>query len=193
VSIRAFIALELPDSARDILLSAGGAVRDADPRWRGEKWVPACNLHVTLKFLGTVGEDALDALGESMVAELEGSTPFELELAGLRATPRPRDARMLWGMLNDPDGACCDLAERVERAALAIGVPPEQRAFSPHVTLVRARRPHAITADALSSGDDVIRTSRASVSVARASLFSSRTLPTGPEYRAIGEWQLSAG
>jgi 2'-5' RNA ligase len=192
VSIRAFIAIELPQPARDALLSAGAAVREADRAWRNEKWVPAQNLHVTLKFLGSVAEDALEVLDQSMRGELAGCGAFDLELEGMRAVPRQRDARMLWGVLHDPSGACSDLAARVDRAALAIGVAPEERPFSPHVTLVRARRSHSVSPDALRAGGAPLCAYRPPMSVACASLFSSRTLPAGPEYRVVTEWQLTS-
>ena len=41
-------------------MDACAAVKDVDPAWRHEKWVPRQNIHVTLKFVGDIAEDDLE-------------------------------------------------------------------------------------------------------------------------------------
>jgi 2'-5' RNA ligase len=59
-------------------------------------WVPAANQHLTLKFLGEIGEDRIDALVARASAKLASVAPFEVALAGFGSFPNAREARVLW-------------------------------------------------------------------------------------------------
>ena len=65
-------------------------------------------------------------------------------LESLRAVPRPGRASMLWCVPEDPLGRCARLAQVADDVAAQFGVERETRTFTPHVTLVRARRPRSI-------------------------------------------------
>jgi 2'-5' RNA ligase len=187
---RLFTGIPLPKDFSDALLRACDAVRETDPSWRDEKWVAAENLHVTLKFIGWMPDEAMSALLVEVGAAIEAVTPFELPFEGIRPVPGVRRARMLWGTFLDPDGACAALARSVERAVLPFGVEPETRPFSAHATLVRAHRPHAISDGAVSAASAVLREAPESMSVPSASLFSSTLTPRGPHYSEVGSWTL---
>lgn len=71
----------------------------------------------------------------------EGSRPFDLTVTGLGAFPNPRQPRVIWVGLERDAGyeALTGLFEDLDAALTARGFPREERAFSPHITLARAR------------------------------------------------------
>jgi 2'-5' RNA ligase len=191
VSVRCFIAIELPSEVRTLFVNAGQAVRRADGRWRDEKWVSNENLHVTLKFAGHIAEPDVDVLVAACLRHVAQIPLFELTADGVRAVPSPNRARMLWGTLSDPIGMGAELAAAAERAALEVGVEPETRSFEPHVTLVRARAPHSIAPEGLGEANRVVSAAHAVVSVSAATVFRSTLGKSGPRYTALATCPLA--
>ena len=124
---RLFVALALPEEVRARLAGLAAGIRGARP-------VPAHQLHLTLRFIGEVTE----AVGAQVEAELaRASAPaFELAIRGAGAFGRP--PRTLWAGVAPPEEVAA-LAAQVERAVVVSGLPPEERPFSPHVTLARLK------------------------------------------------------
>lgn len=189
-TVRCFVGVRLAPGIGATLLAACSAIRDADPEWRGEKWVAAENLHLTLKFLGAIGELDIEPLSAAIAQLADASEPFELPFEGVVAVPGTRSCRMLWGSFADPGGRCAALTRAIERAALAFGVAEDERSFAPHVTLCRARRPRRLSVGAFQAAQQATEGAVGFMSVPSASLFSSRLTPRGPIYREIGAWPL---
>jgi len=188
--IRCFVGIPLSTDVRAALLRGCASIRSNDRSWRDEKWVAEENLHVTVKFLGNLAEEELPALVRALGTAIERLDSFEMPLAPLRAVPGTKRCRMLWGSFLDPDGACAALAAAVEGAALEFGVAPEDRPFTPHVTLCRARKPKSLSAEALELAQEALSGAPEQMSVPSATLFSSRLTPRGPTYCEVGAWQL---
>ena len=143
--MRVFIGIDLPEQWRDALAAGADAVRAAEPKWEGEKWVPAENLHVTLKFMGDLPDETAKFLGPDLERALEGFGSFALPLhRALLPSPESKRASMLWTTLSDPEEKALGLLSRIEDVAADYGVVPESRHFHPHITLVRARSPRFI-------------------------------------------------
>ena len=189
---RCFVAVELSDEVRARLDDVRSSLIAQAPEWAGEKWVAQQNLHLTLKFLGSLSDDDLKRVLASLAEALTGVPPFVMDLCGVRAVPRPAHSSMVWAALDDPDGRCAQLAARVDTAAVACGLPADDRPFASHVTLVRARKPRPLPHEALTSADAVMRRSRLSMSVLSATLFASTLTRTGPVYETIESWALSS-
>ena len=192
---RCFLALTLPDPVLVTLDSARETFLAGAPAWTEEKWVARPLLHVTLAFLGTLDDDALEAGVPRMRKTATLLPPFELRLAGVAAVPSPRRATMLWATLSDPGDALTGLRDELLAAFPSAGIPPDTRPLRPHVTLVRARSPRRVDPDALA---DVAALARAAgkepdgvVSVPSVTLFSSTLRPAGPEYREIAVAELA--
>ncbi len=190
--VRTFIGIPLPDDVLDVLDAACDAVKSADPAWRDEKWVPRGNVHVTLKFLGDVAEEDLDALGDAVATAASLHARFDLEALGFRVVPNARRTRMLWATFADPDGRCAALAAELDRACLAFGIRPDGRTFKPHATLVRARREHRIAEGAIEAARERVSRAPAAVSVSSVRLYSSRLTNREPIYSVLRECPLGA-
>jgi RNA 2',3'-cyclic 3'-phosphodiesterase len=185
--IRSFVALELPGHVSAALLGTGEAIRRAAPEWRGEKWVAESNLHVTLKFLGTVDAATLGRLRDSLTSSLASHKVFEMRLEGVRSAPRTRHA-MLWATFSDPNGLCAALAATVEAAAASCGLDRDERRFVPHVTLARARKARRLSVGSLASANALLDDRDISMSVQSATLFTSTLTSHGPVYERLDTW-----
>jgi 2'-5' RNA ligase len=93
-------------------------------------------LHVTLKFIGEKPEPMLAQI-EAALCSIHAE-PFQLRFSGTGFFPTPRAARVFWIGIEAPD-ALTDLARQIDEALTKIGIPKEDRAFSPHLTLARSR------------------------------------------------------
>jgi 2'-5' RNA ligase len=104
----------------------------------GAKWVDPGNFHLTLRFIGEVGED-LAADVDNALARLR-SRPFTLQISGTGVFGGGDKPRSLWaGIERSPK--LVGLRDKVEQALIRAGFPPDQRKFAPHVTLARLRDP----------------------------------------------------
>ena len=132
--VRAFFGLPLPKEHRDALGLFIASCEAIAPEFR---WVPAANLHLTLRFIGAVEralvEDIADRLATSRLAG------FYLALGGLGTFKHGRLVRVAWlGVTSGVEPARA-LAAQVEAACVAAGLEAEKRPFQAHLTLARAR------------------------------------------------------
>jgi 2'-5' RNA ligase len=140
--IRAFLAIELSDEARRVLAAAASELGSVAPR--DARFVPIENLHLTLKFLGHLPEEAFPRLLHGLVPRLVKAEPFEVELCGFGAFPSARSARVLWVGVTDGARSLARLARRLDAAAARVGVERERRPFRAHLTVARLRQPAAV-------------------------------------------------
>jgi 2'-5' RNA ligase len=136
--IRTFIAAKLPTPLQDAIQTATSGLRKA----LGSeliRWVPAHNVHLTLKFLGDVSPSSLDQVKQIMQTEAAQVQPFEVQIEGLGSFPNSRRPRVLWVGLNAP-AALTALQHSIDAAAARLGFESEDREFSPHLTIGRVRQ-----------------------------------------------------
>jgi 2'-5' RNA ligase len=125
---RLFTGLEIPAASASALASARGGVH-------GARWAEPSDYHITLRFIGDVdlraARDVADALAEVR------RPPVRVDFEGLSwfGADRPRAivARI------KPAAPLIELQSEHERRLRRIGLPPEARHYTPHVTLARLR------------------------------------------------------
>ena len=185
MSVRLFAAVDLPDDVRAAFAPAIDELRAAlrkagmDDSFR---WVAVRNLHLTLRFLGNVEDAVAPRVIDAMQAPI-ACGPGVIELGGLGTFPprgRPR-------VLHTPVTAGLDFLRGVRDAVDARLSPvcswePEHRPFAPHLTLARGREPGKINRDEFSRLVRQAGWPARAFEVTHITLFSSRTLPAGPEY-----------
>lgn len=188
---RVFLAIELSPATRDLVAATGVALAATDPPWVGEKSVAAGLLHVTLLFIGAVPEAHLPDLLLHVRASAARTPPFRLRISGIRAIPDPRRASMVWATLDGEVQSAASLAADLRRAA---GLPVPDGPFRLHITLVRARHPRSLRADAITRATAVLSDSGRDpdrfVSVRFVTVFSSKLRSDGPEYRSLARYEL---
>lgn len=102
--------------------------------------IPARNWHLTLRFLGDVPMEVAARLRGELAGGGLGR-PFHIAFGPLGAFPQPARARILWSGVTDGAAALTRLAEAVSGRLARVGIPAEDRPFSPHLTLSRLREP----------------------------------------------------
>ncbi|KMW58947.1 2'-5' RNA ligase [Candidatus Rhodobacter oscarellae] len=124
--IRAFVAIPLPEEARDQL-------EDAQIGLRVGRHVPSENFHITLAYLDKQTEQTLARVDEVLgQIDLPG---FYVSIKGVDVFGGAKP-RLLWAGV-EPNDALSTLRERVRRAAMRSGVELSRERFRPHVTLAR--------------------------------------------------------
>lgn len=129
--MRIFIALDIDDAIRErierFMEGVSGFAPDA-------RWVRPESLHVTLKFIGEKATDKVEDIKRTLSAIQAGSV--EITFRGYGFFPTSKAARVFWiGIESGPQ--LSSLATAVDEATFALGIPQEDRPYSPHLTLAR--------------------------------------------------------
>jgi 2'-5' RNA ligase len=174
---RCFVALAPDDAVRTALADAAAA-----PRIKGLRLTPAANLHLTLKFLGNVHDDDVPDVIEALHLGVDGVEPFDMVITGVLYLPHQRRPRVLAAGL-EPDPALMRLQKQTEHALAAVGYPPEQRAFRPHITLGRFKSPPRKPLPEIELAPHRCR-------IAHATLMASQLTADGPIYTPLEQIEL---
>lgn len=134
--VRTFIAVLLTAELRSKIVEVQEQFRAAAPR---VKWVAEGNLHVTLKFLGDVGDDRLGEICAALEKATVGASPFRLVVSGAGAFPNLHRPRVVWIGLGSGADSLTAIAGNVESELAALGYSKEERPFSAHITIGRVR------------------------------------------------------
>lgn len=129
--MRLFVALDIDDAIREQIARFMEGVRNFAPEAR---WVKAESLHVTLKFIGEQPDAAVQNIKDALAGMSGGVT--QIAFSGYGFFPTVKSARVFWiGMKVGPELA--GLASAIDAGVATLGIPKENRAFSPHLTLAR--------------------------------------------------------
>jgi 2'-5' RNA ligase len=185
--MRTFVAIDIADAVRARIEEVTRSLRG---RLAGARWVPAGNLHLTLRFLGETSEPALAELRAGLAAAAGRSPAFELLYCGLGFFPSARRPRVFWVGVEDTPPALVAVQEEVEKLARGLGFEPETRSFSPHVTLARFKLPKPCPeCERLANEfqDQVFGPSRSEF----LTLYQSILSPAGARYQTLDRFPLS--
>jgi RNA 2',3'-cyclic 3'-phosphodiesterase len=138
MSVRLFVAVDLPDRVRAHLEAGTAALRESMDGWR---WTPPEQWHLTLAFLGEVDDGRLPELTRRMGLAARRHEPFTLDLACVGAFNSLRRARVLWVGVGGDREALTRLAGSVGAGARRAKITLEERRYRPHMTLGRRRAP----------------------------------------------------
>jgi len=192
-AIRAFIAIKLPDEIRQKLdeIEKEIQMRAGESAHKAVRWVPASNMHLTLKFLGEVSAGNLQTLSGMVQNEAARHAAFEFRIAGLGAFPNIRRPRVIW-VGAEAHTRLTALQKAIESGANSLGYPPEERPYSPHLTLGRISqnaRPEEI-AQVARALQEVKVGELGTVRVNCINLFHSDLRPSGAVYTVLREFPL---
>jgi len=185
--MRLFVGLAPSAAALDDLDAACAPLRPGrgDLRWTGRsRW------HVTVAFLGEVGDDSLPRLLPRLERAARRHLAFGLSLASAGAFPSPARANVLWAGVSGDRKALGELAMSVGAGARRAGAPPpdEGRRYRPHVTLARCRIP----ADVRSVVAELSGYQGPAWTAGEIHLIRS-TLGGQARYETLGTWSLRTG
>jgi 2'-5' RNA ligase len=184
-TFRLFVALDPPDPVRRRLAALVDELRKLAGRHASEvRFVPAENVHLTLQFLGAVPAERVSDVESAVATAAAASRPLLLEVRGAGGFPNARRPRVLWAGLGGETEALSQLAADLGRRLTPLGFQPEERPFSAHLTLGRARDRSGAPGLAgalsrLSSFDPV------PWRAAELCVFRSHLSPRGPRYEVL--------
>jgi 2'-5' RNA ligase len=184
--IRLFIAVDIPDAAREALGKLQSQLNGRDHS-RAVRWSSISGMHLTLKFLGDTPPARLPDIEAAMAQAVQGVAPFDLNVEGVGCFPDMRKPRVVWAGCSGDVASLHKLRDAVERTVSPLGFPTEDRPFSPHLTIARARQ--EASRDALSElGRGVAALDvgiLASWPVHEIALFRTEFTPSGAVYTAL--------
>ena len=131
--MRLFVALDIDPEIQERISSFAASVAHLAPDAR---FVAAQSLHVTLKFIGEQPESKVAGIKEALSSV--NMAALDVSFRGTGFFPNLRSARVFWVGIEASAGLA-DLSRRVDSVLNQLGIPSEKRAFSPHLTLARAR------------------------------------------------------
>ena len=186
--MRAFVAIDLAEDVRLALAREQARLKGVCAPNRDIRWTRPEGLHLTLKFLGSIETERVQAVIAAL-QELESSDSFKVEVRGFGFFPDARRPRVFWVGLEAPS-ALSELAARVETALEPLGVERENRPFKPHLTLARFDRPLVPSALTTALNESSVE-SFGSFEVTEFFLFESRLRPGGAEYFKLARFAAS--
>jgi 2'-5' RNA ligase len=191
--VRLFVAAEIGDTlaagAGDISRELQQRAAAAAPRAK-ITWVPSERLHLTIRFIGEIDDANAAAVCKALDRPIP-VVPFDLGLAGAGAFPKSGSPRVLWIAVTDGREELVAIEREVTLRLAPLGVPEEDRAYSPHLTLARVREPAGLRTATLLNGltDRQVGTVR----IDAITLFHSKLSPKGPAYTPLLRVALGEG
>lgn len=133
--IRSFIAFDINNEeilkrlseAQEKLVKTGADLRLVKPE----------NIHITVRFLGNIRSNMVDRIHSEI--EHVAFTSFEVEIRGIGAFPTLKYARVVWASIQKGVEKLEDMFNQLEPRLRELGLSPDKKGFSPHITIARVR------------------------------------------------------
>jgi RNA 2',3'-cyclic 3'-phosphodiesterase len=144
--MRIFVALDIDDAIRGRLEQFLDGVRGFAPEVR---WVRPESMHVTLKFIGEISPESVEAIKQAL-GHIQAGV-IDISFRGCGFFPTSKAPRVFWiGIVAGPELGT--LAKSVDETTAALGVPREEYQYNPHLTLARrgsSGAPHRLKGDSI--------------------------------------------
>ncbi|MHC4871713.1 MAG: RNA 2',3'-cyclic phosphodiesterase [Planctomycetota bacterium] len=185
--LRLFIAIELDEDIRAELFEEIKYLKSHFPDIR---WVKPENLHITMKFLGNVGENEIEDISAIMDSAAEKTPSFSAGIENLGCFPDTRHPRIVWAGCGQGNNEIKSIVGNLDEELKLIGYKPENRKFTPHITIGRVKRPsHAMGIEEIIN--DAQQIDFGLLDVSALTLFMSELKKEGPRYSAMYRAELS--
>ncbi|MDI6871325.1 MAG: RNA 2',3'-cyclic phosphodiesterase [Bacillota bacterium] len=185
--LRVFIAVDIPAALQGKLSSVADRLR----RLPGDaRWVSAPHLHLTLRFLGEIDPAQLPSVSAVVGKVAARHGPFPVTLAGLGLFPERGAPHVVWLGVERGRVELSALQRDLQTELELSGFAPEERPFTPHLTLARLR-----TADPAAWREAVCRFGRdpvLSFEVRDIRVMNSELTRRGPIYTVLSVAPLGA-
>lgn len=187
---RIFAAIQLSDKARRKIGDYINRLRRGHRNLR-VGWEKREKLHLTMKFLGDLDEERLEDLHGAVKKTATQIAPFVVDISGTGVFPNPKNPRILWLGIRNPERNLAGLNRVLETECARAGFAREKRAFKPHLTIGRLRQPYHSTdlvAEHLASNIEPVSFAAGTIAV-----VESKLQPTGSVYSVLAEHKFTAG
>ena len=175
--MRLFTAIDLPPDVRARLDDLTGTLR---PLAR-INWSPSGNLHITTKFIGEWPEERLTELRNALEGVSIRAIPVRVR--GLGFSPNRRSPRIFRAGVEAPP-ELATLAKDTDSTLAKLGIEPESRVYSPHLTLARIKKPQGL-APFYGKVEELGNPDFGSFEADRFFLYQSKPGPAGSVYTKL--------
>ena len=179
-TIRAFVAIRLSPQVDEAIAAFQSDLRRLDDHI---SWTAPANFHLTLRFLGNrVAPELVASIIEGLRPIKAATAPFTVHARGAGGFPSLNRPRVIWIGLDGRQLG--EVAMQVEEISVKCGLEPENRRFTPHLTIARVRNPsrNASMREALEAAAE---REFGSSSIASMTLYRSHLSPSGAKYEAL--------
>jgi RNA 2',3'-cyclic 3'-phosphodiesterase len=132
--MRSFISIEIPET---IIKNVDGIIEKMKKCLTPIKWVENRNLHLTVKYLGTVDDDKLEMIEASLKESVKDIGEFEITLKGIGVFPSLQDAQVIWVGVDKGSDTFRHISDKVDSALSMFR--EEEHEFTPHLTIGRVK------------------------------------------------------
>jgi 2'-5' RNA ligase len=180
--IRSFIAVDIDD--RDALKRLSDVQETLTKSGADLKLVKPENIHITMRFLGNITPQMVDKIHGAMghVA----FAPFTAEIRGVGVFPTLKYARVVWAGIRTGVEQLEDIFDQLEPHLQDLGIKPDKKGFSPHITIARVRTGRH-KAELIQCLNELANFEFGVLKVACLKLKKSTLTPRGPIYSTLKE------
>lgn len=177
---RTFIAIESTDTIRR---RAAGLIDRLRPYAPSARWVEEENVHLTLFFLGELGDAELADVCSRAEWAARANAPFAIRVKGVGAFPDVSRPRAVWMGVTEGAEPLKRLQADLEEAVADMAPRGENRGFVPHWTLARlGRRGGGVSPHLSGALANLADYDAGEMNVDEILVMSSELRPEGPEY-----------
>ncbi len=188
MGIRSFLAFELPADIKAIVTRVSGEVRKSSLDVR---WVRAEFIHLTLVFMGDIESEQVPLMGGPLGAVCATHGPFRISLKPMGCFPNSRNPRVIWLGIDGDLERMARFRDDLQAALAPFGIKGEERAFKPHLTLGRFKKPGKRQTELEQLLATYRELSSPTCTLDGLVLFRSDLKPGGAVYTKMSYWPLS--
>jgi 2'-5' RNA ligase len=185
---RIFCAVELPAAVRAQLQEHCRRLRESVPDVAAS-WTRVENIHLTLKFFGNVAIDRIPKISAAIERAIKKFPAFSIDIGKTGVFPKPSRAQVLWIGVSDPSGKLAELQRQLENECAKEKFEKEDRAYRPHLTIARLRKPEG--ARLLADAHLNMEFEPAELTIRELIVFRSELSSKGSRYTALSRHELS--
>lgn len=180
--MRIFVAVDLPPHMLEKIEEITTFFNNKTPP-KALKWVEKDNLHLTIKFIGEINNDQVEPIKHILSKSLADHNAFDIEISGLGMYPHKNSPRVIWlGITNKKP--LINIFKILDKSLTAQDIKPEQRGFTPHLTIARVRR-NTDKATVKEIGEILSQfkvDDLGNITIDQVKLYQSVLTPSGPIY-----------
>ncbi len=186
-TIRAFIAVALPDTVKAALVDIAAVLGRALPHG-AVRWVRPEAMHLTLRFLGDTDVQRLPDVSAALDTVANANAPLEMVLGAVGCFPNTRWPCVIWVGLTGDELRLLNLKRDLDAALEPLGWLVEDKPFRAHLTLGRVKEDANVRDFAADAAVPAL-----SVPIQALHLIESDLRPDGPRYTTRHTARLRTG
>ena len=186
MTIRCFLAFPISSGLKEKL---GLILNDLQHTCADVKWVKLENIHLTLKFLGSLEERDLENISSLLEERCRSFDPITSHLSEIGAFPDLHHPKIVWVALDDPTKHIHEIVNVIEADLAKWGLAKEENIFKSHITLGRVRSPTNLK-ELIQAMLQITFEEKIKHTFDRIILYKSTLMPQGPIYEVLKEFKM---